>query len=82
MRHGPSRLILFSFPFSAAFGMPRSAAAQQPQTEIEAVQEIWGMVKKELVDQYMQLENYLQTAIRHEVQEAIPFIGELERKRQ
>ncbi len=151
----------------AGLGLSQPAAAQQPQTEIEAVQEIWGMVKKELVDQYMQfsdteaaafwpvyeaymaerqklsndririlaeyadqydrltdqkaedltyvalvndikldklkkkyfkkfkkavsplrasqfmqLENYLQTAIRHEVQEAIPFIGELERKRQ
>ena len=151
----------------AVLGLSQPAAAQQPQTEIEAVQEIWGVVKKELVDQYMQfsdaeaaafwpvyeaymaerqklgndririlaeyadqydrltdqkaedltyvalvndikldklkkkyfkkfkkavsplrasqfmqLENYLQTAIRHEVQEAIPFIGELERKRQ
>ena len=31
--------------------------------------------------QFLQMENYFQTMIRSEVQEAIPFIGEIERKR-
>ena len=31
--------------------------------------------------QYMQMEQYFQTLIRSEVQEAIPFIGEIERKK-
>jgi hypothetical protein len=30
---------------------------------------------------FMQVENYLQTSIRSEVQEAIPFIGELDKSR-
>lgn len=31
--------------------------------------------------QYMQLEEYFRTLIRYEVQDAIPFIGEIERKK-
>jgi hypothetical protein len=31
--------------------------------------------------QFLQMENYFQTMIRSEIQEAIPFIGEIERKR-
>jgi hypothetical protein len=31
--------------------------------------------------QFLQMENYFQTVIRSEIQEAIPFIGEIERKR-
>lgn len=31
--------------------------------------------------QYLQLESYFQTLVRYEVQDAIPFIGEIERKR-
>jgi len=158
------------YPLAIVLGcllFSRPIGAQPPQTEIEVIQETWGMAKKELVSQYMQfndseaaafwpvyeaymaerqalgndririladyadnyerltdqkaddltyvslvndikldklkkkyfkkfkkavsplrasqfmqLENYLQTAIRHEVQEAIPFIGELEQTRQ
>jgi hypothetical protein len=31
--------------------------------------------------QYMQLEDYFQTLVRYEIQDAIPFIGEIERSR-
>jgi hypothetical protein len=31
--------------------------------------------------QYMQLEDYFQTLVRYEIQDAIPFIGEIERTR-
>ncbi len=31
--------------------------------------------------QFLQMENYFQTLIKSEIQEAIPFIGEIERKR-
>lgn len=31
--------------------------------------------------QYLQLESYFQTLVRYEVQDAIPFIGEIERKK-
>jgi uncharacterized FlgJ-related protein len=31
--------------------------------------------------QYIQMEDYFQTLVRYEIQDAIPFIGEIERKR-
>lgn len=31
--------------------------------------------------QYLQMEDYFQTLVRYEIQDAIPFIGEIERKR-
>jgi hypothetical protein len=48
-------------------------------------QKYYGKMKKALspmrASQFMQLEKYLQTMIRYELQNNLPFIGELDRKR-